>query len=400
VGGLAMGDAFTSFDKSAFASFGLEQGANAAMSEGMAKTYVVALNDLIRKRSRKLAGVRIAYWFDRPAEEEVVRIGNPFEELFGMDGAAENEDAAEEDEQSPEDKNERMAEIGRARTQERAAAEGSVKRLLDAIRSGERPELAKANYYALILSANSGRVVVRDWMEGRFKDLLEAIHAWFDDLKIVNCRGDAIIERFKLYSLMAAAVRDAKDAPVWLQNALLRSAIKKQPIPRPIVAQTLRRIHLDAIQGESPRYVRYALLKSFCIRNERIDMTPELNELETNPAYLCGRIIAIFSHIQEVAIDPKAGVVQRYYAAASSIPALVLGRMVRMAIVAHLPKIQNEGLRIWFERQLTETWGKLKSQLPPTFSLEEQTLVAMGFYHQNARRFSKNDKKEEATATV
>jgi CRISPR-associated protein Csd1 len=42
-----------SFDKDAFSSYGLKQGANAAMSETMVKTYVTALNDLIRHHSRR-----------------------------------------------------------------------------------------------------------------------------------------------------------------------------------------------------------------------------------------------------------------------------------------------------------------------------------------------------------
>ena len=47
------------FDKDAFCSYGLDQSANAAMSEEMAKTYQAGLNDLIRHHSAKLGGVLV-----------------------------------------------------------------------------------------------------------------------------------------------------------------------------------------------------------------------------------------------------------------------------------------------------------------------------------------------------
>ena len=129
-------------------------------------------------------------------------------------------------------------------------------------------------------------------------------------------------------------------------------------------------------------------------------MNPELNDYETHPAYLCGRILAILARIQHAALgDVGAGVVQRYYAATSATPALVLGRLVRTAQIAHLPKIEG-GLRVWFDRQLAEVWGKLKQRPPAVLTLEGQTLFAMGYYHQNAKRSesSKEDADHE-TAT-
>ena len=116
-------------------------------------------------------------------------------------------------------------------------------------------------------------------------------------------------------------------------------------------------------------------------------MTAEMNPLETDPAYLSGRVMALLGRIQYEALgDVGAGVVQRYYAAASATPALVLGRLIRLAQTAHLPRIANVGLRIWFERQLGEVWGAMASPPPTVLGLEQQTLFAMGYYHQLARR--------------
>jgi len=367
VGGLPTGDVLAGFDKDAFTSYGLVQGANAAMSEQSAKTYVAALNHLIQHRSRRVGGVRVAYWYSGTVPDEF----DAAADLLG-DWAAE---AAEDD------------DAGNGAL-ERRQAETRARRALEAIRSGQRPDLANYRYYAITLSGNSGRVVVRDWTEGRFEELVDNVNAWFDELAIVHRDGRSVVTQFKFNAVLAAPVRELKDAPGPLGAALWRCAIRRAAIPAEIAAQTLQRVRVDFIQGEAPRHARLGLLKAFCIRNPGVpNMTPELNELEANPAYLSGRIMAVLGRIQREAMpEVGTGVVQRYYAAASATPALVLGRLVRTAQIAHLPKIENEGLRGWFEKQLTELWSKLQGPPPRMLSLEGQTLFAMGYYHQLAYR--------------
>ena len=370
VGGLSMGDALASFDKEAFCSFGLEQGANAAMSEQMVKTYTTALNDLIKHHSRPLPGVKVVYWYSGRVEPE----DDVLADLFG--GTDFGEEASEQ------------AEARAASKQEAAQAESRAARLLDAIRTGQRADLADCRYYALTLSANSGRVVIRDWMEGPFKELAESVDHWFRDLCIVSRDGQRIITSHKFGAVLAAPLRDLKDAPAPLVAVMWRCAVKRQAIPHQVMAQTLNRVRLDFIQNEPPRHARLGLLKAYCLREERIpNMNAALKEHETNAAYLCGRIMAILARIQIKAMpNVGAGLVQRYYAAASATPALVLGRLVRNAQIAYLPKIESDGLRRWFENQLADVWSRLSQAPPRVLTLEEQTLFAMGYYHQLAKR--------------
>ncbi|MCA9205348.1 MAG: type I-C CRISPR-associated protein Cas8c/Csd1, partial [Planctomycetales bacterium] len=120
VGGLSMGDSFTSFDKDAFCSYGLSQGANAAMSEAMVKTYTSALNHLIRDRQRsyRLAGVKVIYWYSKavqPEDDVTEKV------ISGWDfGDAENPAVPQAEEPTAMDQHE---------------AENRAKQLLDAIRS-------------------------------------------------------------------------------------------------------------------------------------------------------------------------------------------------------------------------------------------------------------------------
>jgi CRISPR-associated protein Csd1 len=388
VGGLPMGDKLTSFDKEAFRSFGLEQGANAAMSAEMATTYQAAFNDLIKHptRSVRLAGAKVLYWYDGPVSVDPVQLL-----IEGL------ESEPLETQSKSTKKKVRGSEIGQR--------EADAQKVLESLQIGQiPPELKRVRYFALTLSANSGRIVIRDWMEGRFEELASNIAQWFHDLAIIERYGSRILESCKLNSILAAPYREIGDAPAATAMALWRCALNKnQSIPPHLIAQTLRRVGIDLIQDEPARHARFALLKAFCNRQPGVPkMKPELNEYENDPAYLCGRIMAILAAIQRVANpDVGAGVIQRYYAAASTTPALVLGRLHKTAMIAHLPKFPAEKKRLanWFEKQLAELYDAMPQSPPTLLSLEQQTLFAMGFYQQQAQRKKSPDNEAETSAT-
>jgi len=113
------------------------------------------------------------------------------------------------------------------------------------------------------------------------------------------------------------------------------------------------------------------------------DLKPYLNEEHPHAAYHCGRLMAVLAALQRAALgDVGAGVVQRYFAAASSTPALVLGRLTRNS-QAHLNKLTG-GLSYWYEEKIAAIWGRIKDSLPKTLTLEEQSLFALGYYQQMA----------------
>ncbi|MGN6627261.1 MAG: type I-C CRISPR-associated protein Cas8c/Csd1 [Tepidisphaeraceae bacterium] len=370
VGGLSMGDALTSFDKDAFTSFDLVQGRNAAVSADMAAAYTGALNHLIRNRSHRLAGVKVVYWYNKPVP---VELDLP-KLVLQPQGSDDDNELDDEDTDAPPTR----GEISRG--------EGRARKLLEAIDTGVPPDLLRARFFALTLSANSGRVVVRDWMSEDFADLHKAVRAWFGDLAIVHRNGFAITDSFKFMSIVGAGVRDLKDATAAMQTSLWQAALFQLPIPDSIAAMTLRRAQLEIIQGDTLQTRRFALLKAFLIRKD-VPMTEQVNDDLKDPAYLCGRIMALLAHIQRKALgDVGAGLVQRYYAAASATPALVLGRLIRTANTGHIPKIEPAGLRDWYQQELAGLWSQLRHVPPATLSLTEQTLFAMGYYQQLARR--------------
>ena len=62
---------------------------------------------------------------------------------------------------------------------------------MNAVRRGERPELLGARFATLTLGneENASRIMVRDWMQGDFLDLAQAVFTWFDDLAVIDQSG-------------------------------------------------------------------------------------------------------------------------------------------------------------------------------------------------------------------
>jgi CRISPR-associated protein Csd1 len=142
------------------------------------------------------------------------------------------------------------------------------------------------------------------------------------------------------------------------------------------------------------------LLKACLLRREKGagEMQPHLNEDHPHAAYHCGRLMSVLADLQYDALgDVGAGVVQRYYAAASSTPALVLGRLIRTAQF-HLGKSRYAGV---YQEKLANLWSQLKDDVPTTLTLEEQTLFALGYYQQMAHdRFERKQRAAEKRGTA
>ncbi len=355
LGGLAMGDVMVGCDKSAFTSFNLEQSANASIGPVPAQEYVDGLNDLIRNRSKRLSNSLCAYWF----KHAVVPADDPFAMLHGL----------ESDEQVA------------------AAASMQARALLDSIKRGERADLGNNHFYAMTLSGAAGRVMVRDWMEGRFEHLVERVKAWFSDLAIVHREGKSLAADPKFLAVAGGLVKeDLKELPASAMSMLWHAALAGLPIPQPLMAQALNRFRLSITTDATLLHARIALIKAYFVRKPQggdLFMKPYLNPDHPNPSYQCGRLLAVLARLQQAALgDVGAGVVQRFYPAASQTPGLTLGRLVANAR-NHLGKLDG-GLAWWFEERIAEIMGRLRDEIPRTLNLEEQGLFALGYYQQLA----------------
>lgn len=380
VGGIASGDAFASFKQDAFRSYGLKQGANAALSEEAAVQCAAALSRLVR-RGKRFKGVVVAYWYAPSSSLEL----DPFDIIEGFD-----------------DEDEQLAKLEAARG------------LLDSWQSPGgvgAVALASTPYYCYTLSGASGRVMVRDIVTGPLEDLLESLLRWFGDLEI--CRRDnanAPARAPKFRAVLGAMVRDFKDLDdlTALESALWRAALRADfPFPRDALARTLARVKIDAIRGDAPRHARIGLLRAVINRSIRTKTTnltedhavdSKLDEAHPSAAYQCGRVMAVLARLQYSALgNVGADLIQRYYASASSSPALALGRLLRNAQF-HLDKLDPR-LRVWHEKRIASILARIDRQFPSNLDLESQSLFALGYYQQQARDRTRTTPSVQADPT-
>ncbi len=364
VGANAAGSTLISFKPPAFCSYGFDQSANAAMSVDSAKAYVSGLNDLLQKQSRRFTATKIAFWYRQPL--------SPAEDALSFLESGNN--SAE------------------------AAALSRFRELLGAVRTGLRPDLAENQYLGLEISGNAGRVVVRGWWEGSYQGLLQNTISWFDDLSIVGANGHSsppprfgeVLRAALLRESKKKADQDTKEEtiPASLETALWRAALEGLPIPDAFHTKVLIRVRTLATTGEPISNIQAGLLKAF--HRRRGNYMPDVQvDLDGPVPYQCGRLLAMLANLQQEALgDVGAGVVERYYPAASSAPALVLGRLILNA-QNHLQKLRSDdrkGLGVWFDRQLADILSRIPIEvLPKTLNLEDQSLFALGYYQQKAR---------------
>ena len=111
----------------------------------------------------------------------------------------------------------------------------------------------------------------------------------------------------------------------------------------------------------------------------------QLDDQNRNPAYLCGRLLAVLEAVQRAAI-PSASttITDRFFGAASTAPASVFGLLLRGAR-SHLNqlRVQRRGAFEVLERKLEEIQSSLTT-FPKTLSLEQQGFFNLGYYHQRA----------------
>jgi len=384
VGGQSFGDPLVSFDKEAFSSFGLRQGANATISEESATIYQQALNRLIRNHSRSLGKSKVIYWY----KGKVASSSDPIGLLYPQSkNKCDDEDALDFE---GDDIDKQQNEV---------IALANARELLKSLQSGKLRDLTDTAYYSMIVSVDSGRVMIRDWAEGQFGHLAQNIVDWFEDFEIVARDGCNMASSPKFMAVMFSTVtgktvkEKIKNLNAPFVTSMWRAALggHNAPIPQSALAAAYARFKIDVIsidpKTNKPKafnHARMGLIKAYHLRKKGgAKVTQELNEFSDNVPYQCGRLMALLADIQRQALpDVGAGVVQRYYAAASTTPALVFGRLIRNSN-AHLDKIGD--LANLYEGKLADVWDSIKMKIPKTLTLEEQTLFAMGYYQQIAR---------------
>ena len=401
VGGHASGDALICFDKSAFCSYGQKKAANAPVSEEAFCVVKAALDDLL-KDAPILAGMKFVHWFAREIPQE----DDP---LFSVDFGYGLSEAPEE---GPE---EAPAVNGQA-------ARRQADQVPDSVYSGQTaPDLDNVSYYILLLSGVNSRIMIRKYDRGSYADLRRNIAQWYADLALTNQGGTGNIRPVKLTARLLRLLKFQKTDSrpferlskelAGITPAVVQAILSGGILPDAVAAKALSYIRSELLasdDGESQRpqdslpnslacqWLKVWLLRKNRMQHQEGSILEEYNLNLANAAYHCGGLMAVYAAIQRTAMpDVNTGIVERYYASAIQMPALVIGQLSSRSN-HHLEKIENTWLAKQYQEKLQQISVALGSSIPATLNLEQQSYFALGYYQMGA--MLKKEKNEHVAA--
>lgn len=379
VGGKSSGASLVSFNENSYKSYGKEKSFNAPVSESAAFRYTIALNGLLdspmrSKHTLRLGDTTVAFWTDKPTWTEDIFA------QFAIGGAAPIEE-----------------EAGGEDTQDDVVLRKLVS-FLEALRKGREAygdldtDHETTSFYLLGLSPNAARVSVRFFYHGWLGELLDNLRKHYFDIgtapQPASGKRKADPEFPPFWLLLKQTARESKEIPPVLAGPLLRAVITGTRYPDGLFAATMRRICAD----KEVNYARVCIIKGYLKRNLKKEVCMSLDVERTDPPYRLGRLFAVLEKTQKDALgDLSASIRDRYYSSASATPGSVFPRLLR-TYQHHLAKLEG-GYKVNREKLVQEIMDPLTG-FPAQFSLSDQGLFAIGYYHQTRNFYTKkNDDK-------
>jgi len=380
----SFGAAIVSFDKDAFGSYGFDQSLNAPSSDEAATAYCVALNWLLAQKdhSQRLGQTSLCFWTREPETG-----GSLFYLLLNR----------------PDPQ--------------------SVAHFLKSPWSGIERDLARRDqFFAVTLTGNSGRIVIRHWLQQPLDQAIQNFHDWFADLELnmppkpepkagkkpMGVGKAADFYPLSMYWLACTTVREAKDLLPDVSEQLYRAAFEGTAPAVSLLTPILNQLHSKLVRDENYQLLydqsRFALLKLILNRNRKktiMEIKPELTADTDDAAYNCGRLLSVFNETQKKAHEyglKGATVAEKYFGTASTSPAYVFPYLVKLNR-HHLQKIGKSAKYAGDERFLEEAIfsilarlgqseemrrNKIAPAFPRTLDLQSQGRFALGFYQQMA----------------
>jgi len=273
-------------------------------------------------------------------------------------------------------------------------------------------------FYALTLTGQQGRAIVRDWFESTLQQVSQNLAAHFRDLRVVrNARprdGTADVPlgvRALMEAVAQPAERRSEGVPPHLAAQFVRAAFAGTPYPLGLLQRAVLRFRAEIgkeTQNNRPdrrvrnwNDARAAIIKAVlnrCVR-ARIsqldrEVKPEMDPTNRSEGYVLGQLMAVFERLQQLAIgDPNASVVDRYFSGASASPKSVFVRLYKNA--RHHARKAREGESAGFAFRLERLIDELsaafglseraihpeRNALPAFLSQEQQGLFVLGYHH-------------------
>ncbi len=394
-GAQSTGASLVSFNLDAFESYNLKQGLNSPVSQKAASGYGVALNYLLSdqnpNRKIHLGDTTVVYW----AQSKDRRYASIFAALI-----------TPEFQQQDEQRNEYM------RDKRGEKQLGVIAQKVEQIKAFDLNELRKnidenTRFYVLGIAPSAARLAVRFFLTEPFGVFADRIMQHYDDSRIVKeypQQPDYLSPYRILSECVSPKVRQREEElkVSWslLGGSLIRCILTGAPYPEGLYVAIINRIKHDSDDENRSikiNYARAAYIKAHLIRKYRRQNTNPyqealrmtLNESYNHPAYVLGRLFAVLEKAQKEALGQSinATIKDRYFTSACASPASVFPTLLRLSH-HHTAKAEYGGL---IDRQIQGLLDLLEAKpFPNRFTLEEQGIFVLGYYHQRAAFYAKS----------
>ncbi len=417
------GTTLISFNDPSSQSYGKKQGSNAFVSTYASFTHTTALNYLLSNQQTRysLGSLFYVFWnsnLDDPSINETFR-------TVIFEGVR-NDDAPEPSDTDDEQPKRR----GKSKKKAPDPTQYTYKVLeqFKAIRGnrghGEHWEDTR-QFYILGLTLNEGaRISVKYWQQGTVSEIFDRVYQHLVDMNIISRDGFVDEENPPLRSLynIVSTVSPVSTAPstkkfqLNLVQSIVESILNGTPYSLTLQQACISRIPQILRQKPNKEKQEYkksfdlcvAILKGCINRKARVykhlkELDMALDKQNDNIAYLSGRLFAIFEQVQRATLGKgvNATIRDRFYDSASTRPNTVMGPLFRLSN-HHLSKLYKEtpGLAVFFDKLLSEITELITAKgkaFPATFSLDEQSLFAVGYYHQKVYTYNKKEDANNPT---
>lgn len=274
---------------------------------------------------------------------------------------------------------------------------GQVEKLiaeLHASRAGAVPGGVDTDaFYAVTLSVNQSRVVVRDWLEKPLGDVQANLASWFTSHRITDPWDDGL-QLVPLWRMAVSTGRWGADGyqsklmPHGCKRDLVLAALNGTRPPAHLLPHLLHRIRADG-RIDTPRVALLRLILFRSAQNPEEDYMAGLDPDSPLIPYQCGRMFAVLEQVQRAALgrDVNTTIADKYLPAATATPLAIL-TMLRRNANGHLKRVRrtSEGAYYALSSRLDDVLEHIPAEggIPRTLTLDGQAEFILGYHHQRA----------------
>ena len=251
---------------------------------------------------------------------------------------------------------------------------------------------------------------MRSFLTLSLKDAIERIEGYFER-QAIGFNGEK--HTFSVFTLLDAAspqVRNEKTSgmeadrnrlPPTFADALIEHILTPRALPATLLDAALRRCRVERVVPPARAALLKLYLRSSTQSSDTTMATEHLNEDHPNPAYHCGRLLAVADSIYHAAMrsDSEQGrsgkadmgyVSKRYYSSASTAPASVYGRIIpNVRHQLNVLQRKKPKYAVKLDKLMTQIIGRISDSFPKTLPAVDQAVFALGFYHQREHLMTK-----------